>query len=166
MEINEEEEVQISDERWVERKREFSRKDFILRFNYPFVLLVDEDADVDFEFRTQTTPGPRDELPPAHRVLPLRSTGANPYRDRIIVGRTRNCDVMIRSRDISKYHADFRIETPTRAVLRDRKSSNGTTVGDRELEPNESIVVNTGDRIRFGSTPVLFLGPGEFYDLL
>jgi hypothetical protein len=161
-----EEGVNISDGKWVERKRAHTRDAFIRRHPFPFVLLVGDEADVNFEFRTQTTPSLLDVQPTTHKVMPLLKVGSNPYQDRIIVGRTRNCDVMIRAPDISKYHADFRVEGPSEAVLRDRNSSNGTKVGERTLEPNESVTVKPWDRIRFGATQVIFLGAGELWDVL
>lgn len=161
-----EEGVQISDGKWLERKRAHTRDEFIRRHPFPFVLLVGDEVDVNFEFRTQTTPSLLDVQSTTHRVMPLLKVGSNPYQDRIIVGRTRNCDVMIRAPDISKYHADFRIEGPAQAVLRDRKSSNGTKVGNKTLEPNEAVTIKPWDRIRFGATQVIFLGPGELWDVL
>ncbi|MCX4246338.1 FHA domain-containing protein [Paraliomyxa miuraensis] len=158
--------VQISDSKWIERKQTYSRDDFMQRHPFPFVLLVGDDKDVGFEFRTQTTPSLVDVQSTSHRVMPLLKRGANPYKDRIIVGRTKNCDLIIRSADISKYHADFRIEDASSALLRDRRSSNGTKVGDRTLQPNEAVVVRPWDRIRFGSTQLIFLGPGELWDVL
>lgn len=158
--------VSISDGKWVERKRTYSREDFIRRHPFPFLLLVGDEVDVSFEFRTQTTPSLLDVQPSTHKVLPLIKAGANPYQDRIIVGRTRNCDVMIRAPDISKYHADFRIESPSQAVLRDRNSSNGTKVGERALDASEAVTIKPWDRIRFGATQVIFLGAGELWDVL
>jgi hypothetical protein len=158
--------VQISDGKWVERKAAHTREEFIRAHPFPFVLMVGDEVDVSFEFRTQTTPSLLDVQPTTHRVMPLVKSGTNPYEDRIIVGRTRNCDVMIRAPDISKYHADFRIESPSQAVLRDRRSSNGTKLSERPLEPGEAVTVKPWDRIRFGATQLIFLGPGELWDVL
>jgi len=161
-----EEGVHISDGKWLERKRTYTREEFVRRHPFPFLLLIGDEVDVGFEFRTQTTPSVLDVQPSTHRVMPLIKRGTNPYLDRIIVGRTRNCDVMIRAADISKYHADFKLESPVEAVLRDRRSSNGTKIGDRTLDASESVTVKIWDRIRFGATQVIFLGPGELWDVL
>lgn len=158
--------VHISDGKWIERKRAHTREEFIRRHPFPFLLLMGDEKEVGFEFRTQTTPSVLDVQPATHRVMPLLKRGVNPYLDRIIVGRTKNCDVMIRAADISKYHADFKLESHVEAVLRDRRSSNGTKVGERTLDPGESVTVRPWDRIRFGATQVIFLGPGELWDVL
>lgn len=68
--------------------------------------------------------------------------------DKIVIGRSRSCDVRLREDTVSRLHAAF-VWRDVQLVLEDVGSSNGTFLnGARVLEPQE---VAAGDVIRFGS---------------
>ena len=68
--------------------------------------------------------------------------------DKVVIGRSRSCDVRLREDTVSRLHAAF-VWRDARLVLEDLGSSNGTYLnGARVLEPQE---VAAGDVVRFGA---------------
>ena len=47
-------------------------------------------------------------------------------------------------------HAHLSRDTQGRLVVKDLGSTNGTYHNGKRLSPNESIIISTGDEIRFG----------------
>ncbi|XYI03658.1 FHA domain-containing protein [Sorangium sp. So ce1128] len=70
------------------------------------------------------------------RVIPIDKSPRNPYKDRISLGRARNCDIVIRHSSISKLHAHIRVHENKSYTIADVGSHNGTRIGDRALSPN------------------------------
>ncbi len=68
--------------------------------------------------------------------------------DKLVIGRSRSCDVRLREDTVSRLHAAF-IQGPAGPVLEDLGSSNGTFLNEeRVLGPR---AVAAGDAVRFGS---------------
>lgn len=68
--------------------------------------------------------------------------------DKLVIGRSRSCDVRLREDTVSRLHAAF-VVRDGELVLEDLGSSNGTYLnGRRVLAP---CVVGAGDAVRFGS---------------
>lgn len=84
-------------------------------------------------------------LPP-HPPLPLPPGG------RIVIGRSRTCDITVRSADASRRHAEIEAG-PAGFVLTDLDSTNGTFVNGRRVGRQ---VLRTGDRIEIGGDLVTF----------
>lgn len=137
------------------------------------LLLVVADAGPEsqpFAFRTvAATPAAHRKPPPpgmASEVFEIVKAKGNPYPDQISVGRTRNCDVVLRNPSVSKLHAHFRHDEQRRLVLIDNGSQNGTRVNGKLLEEGEPQVVAVGDVLQFGRLTTTLLDAARFFDLV
>lgn len=94
----------------------------------------------------------------------VEKTGRNSWTRQISVGRATNNDLVLRHASVSKLHAHFfvRVAGGVEALyLADDGSSNGTAVNARDLGEGEqsAVVVEPGDRLRFGDVEVTLLDP-------
>jgi FhaA, N-terminal domain/FHA domain len=71
---------------------------------------------------------------------------------RVVLGRSRECDIRIPDANVSRRHAEVRQEGATHWVV-DLGSTNGTEVNGRRVERSK---LSDGDRITIGSTDVIF----------
>ena len=146
---------------------------FLREHSRPFLVvvgqIVDEDDD-DFEFYTSTSTVYNEEeiaeieagkrLDSNARVIELvKRPGANPFSALITIGRADNCDVVLESRSISKFHAYLasipQLDDTFEYQLADSGSRNGTKIADERLAPKELFTLRDGMRIDFGG--VLFV---------
>ena len=89
------------------------------------------------------------------------------FGNMITVGRTSNCDVVIRDVTVSKFHAFFRIASDGSVELGDAGSRNGTWVGKTKLEPKGPVSpVPLGTNVRFGSLVFQLVDAGGCWDFL
>ncbi len=96
-------------------------------------------------------------------VAPVRKR-VETFPDRISIGRTNYCDIVLKLGFISKLHAHiFLTGDPTAVELVDR-SSNGTSVAGRALENGVRTRVPVGTLIGFGALDVQLLDAGGVYD--
>lgn len=80
------------------------------------------------------------------------------FSDSAIIGRTSDCDIQLRGRDVSRRHA-LVSRTGDRFQLRRLSDINGVSVNDRELRPNESTTLHDGDLVKIASHELLFFSP-------
>jgi hypothetical protein len=125
----------------------------------------------DFAYNTQV-PGidlddEEEDERPSHAVVlqPVRKRPGGPFPMRIGVGRTRNCDVVLRFASVSKLHAQFHVET-TPWQLVDLDSANGTFVNDERLAPRQPRAIAIDDRLRFGAVEAQLMSAGALFDTL
>lgn len=85
---------------------------------------------------------------PQPRLLALDWSGAD---DELLVGRHRDCDVVLTDPTVSRRHARLRFRDGN-WVLRDLDSTNGTTVNGR---PVVRCRLLPGDRLTLGDEPLL-----------
>ena len=64
--------------------------------------------------------------------------------------RVSNADCILKDKSVSRMHAHLSRDTQGRLVVKDLGSTNGTYHNGKRLSPNESIIISTGDEIRFG----------------
>lgn len=77
---------------------------------------------------------------------------------KVVVGRSRSCDIRFREDTVSRLHAAF-VFDDNGILLEDLGSSNGTFLnGQRVLSPQR---VRPGDQVRFGALKASVLGPEE-----
>ena len=105
-------------------------------------------------------------LPARLALFPVSKSGKNPWKDRILIGRATNNDVVLRDPSVSKVHARAALRDGT-WVLSDAGSTNGTWVDDRPLTPQgPGSVLRSGVTVKLGSVHVTLLSAGELYDAL
>lgn len=87
------------------------------------------------------------------RIFMLRSSDRG-FRGDVVIGRDRECDVMIADFPVSRQHCRF---IPPRSAsadatwhIEDLGSSNGTSVNHRKLEPGEPKALKNGDKVMLG----------------
>ncbi len=81
------------------------------------------------------------------RVVPITSS-------RVVVGRSRECDVRVDDGNVSRRHCEFTQESPTAWVVADLGSTNGTEVNGRKVSRRTRL--DDGDRITVGGTELVF----------
>jgi hypothetical protein len=81
------------------------------------------------------------------RVMPV-TTG------RVVVGRSRECDVRVDDGNVSRRHFELVQEGPTAWAVSDLGSTNGTEVNGRRVSGRRRL--DDGDRITIGSTELVF----------
>jgi predicted component of type VI protein secretion system len=81
------------------------------------------------------------------RVVPVSS-------DRVVVGRSRECDVRVDDGNVSRRHFELVQESPSTWVVVDLESTNGTEVNGRKVQRRTAL--DDGDRITIGSTELVF----------
>jgi hypothetical protein len=144
------------------------------RYSNAFLVLVgrdpEDDEDGDWDFYTETgfqydeqdaraiVAGER--LDPGSQVFPVvKRQGANLFSALITTGRGDNCDLVLRSKSISKFHAYFaripQLDDTFEYQLADGGSRNGTKVNDTALKPKELVALTDGDLIDFAGVVTL-----------
>jgi hypothetical protein len=81
------------------------------------------------------------------RVVPLTA-------GRVVVGRSRECDVRVEDGNVSRRHFELVQESPTAWAVADLGSTNGTEVNGRRVSGRRRL--DDGDRITIGSTELVF----------
>ena len=81
------------------------------------------------------------------RVLPLTSS-------RVVIGRSRECDVRVDDGNVSRRHCEVAQEGPTAWTVADLGSTNGTEVNGKRIGGRQRL--DDGDRITIGSTELVF----------
>jgi hypothetical protein len=117
--------------------------------------------------------------PGRYGIYPLTKSGANPWRDRITVGRATNNDVVLRPGSVSKLHAYFQTNAPPGPdgrsapkawLLYDCKSANGTRIEaagqTKSLTSGTPEEIVSGAILYFGAVMCEFIDSGPLYDAL
>ena len=157
----------------------YGRAEFAKRFSHPFLVVEKDQGPVQDEHHGyETVHVPPDQLArilqesllraASSRVIRLVKKGTNNFSGMVNVGRTSNCDVMLDSPLISKFHAYFAKDSRAGAYcLSDANSTNGTFINNAKLKPKEKKILSDGDRISFSRQVTFSYYTAEgFYDLL
>jgi hypothetical protein len=99
-------------------------------------------------------------------VFPVVKSERNPYQDRISIGRTRTCDIVLSTRFVSKLHAHILPMPDGTWELRDAGSTNGTFKNGRRLDTDVRVPIVYGDVLRFGYIDAQFVDATRLYNLL
>ena len=97
------------------------------------------------------------QIPPHAEVRLLRKTGVNSVR-KICIGRGKRNDVLILDDAVSTIHAQIECLDDDRAIIVDRRSSNGTFVNHERLAPNKPLQLTSGDLVAIGRHLMYYLG--------
>jgi FhaA, N-terminal domain/FHA domain len=73
---------------------------------------------------------------------------------RVVVGRSRECDVRVEDGNVSRRHFELVQEGPTSWAVADLGSTNGTEVNGRKVSGRKRV--DDGDRITIGGTELVF----------
>jgi hypothetical protein len=73
---------------------------------------------------------------------------------RVVVGRSRECDVRVEDGNVSRRHFELVQDGPTAWVVADLGSTNGTEVNGRRVSGRKRL--DDGDRITIGGTELVF----------
>lgn len=170
-------------EEFVMPVKQMAQDDFVERHASPFLVWCraeDDSVNQAWTFKTQTVPQDRAvlvrflseeglRLSPevaSYEAYPIQKTQANPWRDRISIGRARNNDIVLLDNSISKLHAHLMVGTSNGTTITDAGSRNGTQVGQRLLQAQEPCSLNSGDTLLLGRLEMLFLTPRGMYDFI
>jgi len=81
------------------------------------------------------------------RVVPLTTS-------RVVVGRSRECDIRVDDGNVSRRHCEVAQDGPTAWSVADLGSTNGTEVNGRRVSGKQRL--DDGDRITIGGTELVF----------
>jgi hypothetical protein len=117
--------------------------------------------------RTQPVSAPSSSgtLPPPAEpvVIPLMKEPANPFPDRISIGRAPNCDLVIREASVSKLHGHFREVTLESAVYIDLRSANGSRLNGATITPGEAVSMKALDELVLGLVRLKMMSVADLY---
>ena len=103
-------------------------------------------------------------IDPEAQVAWLEKTGASDDSKAVTVGRSRKSDVVLRHGEVSKRHAALRPLVQDLWVIEDLGTTNGTFVDEVPVPASESLRLQDGARIRFGTGIVAtFFSPASFW---
>lgn len=89
-----------------------------------------------------------------------------PFRNTILVGRSRTNDVCIAHSSVSKLHARIRISENGALLVSDAGSSNGTTLDGASLPPDVESPLASGAQLRIGACSMQLFEPERFASIL
>ena len=99
--------------------------------------------------------------------VPLMKGPGTPREQPISIGRFADCDVVINDYTISKNHAFFAIDPILKHYrVLDSGSTNGTSVGDVELEHGQRAIIECGGQVTFGRLIFRFFTAQGFWRYL
>lgn len=151
--------------------RTLSRDQFVERFTGMYLYVSSDPRDMPAgSFQTAVTGRAKEKaeagVPAAVQVIAIAKAPGNPYADRVSVGRTANCDVVLKDPSVSKLHAHFRWDEQGGLVLVDARSSNGTMVNGSAALPGVAEPLQSGDVVQFGAVRTTLLDGQGVYDAL
>jgi hypothetical protein len=73
-----------------------------------------------------------------------------------VVGRSRECDVVLADSNVSRRHAEIRPDGRDGWVLTDLGSTNGVRVNGRRADPGRPVAIAPGDQLDIGTVDVRF----------
>jgi pSer/pThr/pTyr-binding forkhead associated (FHA) protein len=164
-------------------KRVLSRAEFEKKYAHLWLIVELDEGERQMLFRTMVSSTRRAvaatrrtrggsmaadlEVEPERYVLyPLTKSGANPWSDRVCVGRAANNDVVLKNVRISKLHAYFHRQRGAWR-LTDAKSANGTRLDGALVPPGEDgIEVKGGEQVAFATITGELIASAELYDAL
>jgi pSer/pThr/pTyr-binding forkhead associated (FHA) protein len=85
--------------------------------------------------------------------------------ERKSVGRTKNSDLWIDDPSVSKIHAAFVLNQKKRLMVADTGSTNGTFVSGQRIPYGKAVLVNDGEKLKFGTIEVIVVNMENNNDL-
>jgi hypothetical protein len=100
------------------------------------------------------------------RIVPVTKRPGNPFPERMTVGRTTNCDIVLRFPFISKVHAHILREPGGGFSVHDNRPQNFSFYQGRMLPPGSTQKLSVGDSIGFGSLEFEFVDAARLHEIL
>lgn len=100
------------------------------------------------------------------RIVAVTKRPGNPFPERMTVGRTTNCDVVLRFPFISKVHAHILREPGGGFSIHDNRPQNFSFHQGRMLPPGSTQKLSIGDSIGFGSLEFEFVDAARLHEIL
>ncbi len=95
----------------------------------------------------------------------VEKSDRNPYADRISLGRSGTCDIVVRQPSVSKLHAHF-LRADGGWAIRDANSRNGVAVNKQRIDASRPTPLAFGDTVTFGKVDARFVDGAGLYALL
>jgi hypothetical protein len=150
--------------------RATSREDFVAAHSWLFLILTAGTTADDLGFNTLVSDRfdgkRRSSISKKLEVVEVKKREGNPYPDRISLGRTRNCDIVLRDPSVSKLHAHFRLREGNTWELVDLESQNGTCKNGTPLAAHTPEPIVIGDLLLFGGVQAKLVDAGLLHDFL
>jgi hypothetical protein len=73
-----------------------------------------------------------------------------------VIGRSRDCDVVLADSNVSRHHAEIRPDGAGGWTIADLGSTNGVRVGGRDLTAHQPHPLRSGDRVEIGTVDCTF----------
>ena len=74
----------------------------------------------------------------------------------IKIGSSQSCDIVLNSKYVSSLHAELTVLDDGKIILEDKNSRNGTTIGNKPVEPDTPVTVQRGDKVMFADEPLVW----------
>ena len=94
--------------------------------------------------------------------IPICSVG----QQGVVIGRSPHAYLQLRDVSVSGRHAEITVRNPSRVMIRDLTSKNGTRLNHKLIPCHQSIAVECGDLISFGRLSLQFYRPESLFRLL
>ena len=139
----------------------FSQDQFKILYDHPFLILdnIDQEEELDSAFHTMRGADEAQPVlkPPTHNldtlIVPVQKVGDRHHFNMVTLGRSRNNDLVLGHKSISKAHAIFKSTfTGDGYQITDVGSMNGTKVNGRLLLKDTPKTLEPGDVLEFGDS--------------
>lgn len=105
-------------------------------------------------YRPDEEPAPEPERERERVTLTVDGRAVPLTADRVVIGRSRECDIRVDDGNVSRRHVEVVREEPSDWLVVDLGSTNGTEVNGRKVQRRTAL--EDGDRITIGSTELVF----------
>lgn len=156
-----------------------TRKDFLQRHPYPFLVVEKESGGGTRDFHTvdpdtaenakRTQPG----MPAATEygegvVHAVEKSDRNSFANMVTLGRSSNNDIVIEHRSVSKLHILLRPDPDSKGYsATDVGSTNGTMLNGTALAPNRARPLESGNALNVGGAALAtYFETNDFFDYL
>jgi hypothetical protein len=103
-------------------------------------------------YRPEPPAAPPPPVPETPAVLSVNGTAHDLAKERMVIGRAKDCDIQLEDPNASRKHAEVRREGAAYWII-DLDSTNGVAVNGRRVKRSQ---LAEGDRITIGSTDLVF----------
>jgi hypothetical protein len=150
-----------------------SQREFLRRHPGFFLLSAADPSELSTMFQTLITARDEQRASRSHggrRSFEVRwihkSDDAEGDPGLVTVGRASSCDITFRHPSVSKVHACFKVGDKNKLAVSDLGSRNGTSVNGEVLKPEKSRLLQTRDRVQFGSVSSMVLDASGLHEFL